>query len=110
MICHISVKPILLPITPRPNFRLANWDSYAEEIKLKYNDPAIIENPTLEEIDEYIEDCYTTIETAVRNNIPYTTHRTILLLLLLLLLNTTEKAEWDERKRYKLPDDNPHPP
>ncbi len=33
----------------------------------------------------------------------------LLLLLLLLLLNVKEKAEWDERKRYKLPDDNSHP-
>ncbi len=32
--------------------------------------------------------------------------RVLVLLLLLLLLNITEKAEWDERKRYKLPDDN----
>ncbi len=29
---------------------------------------------------------------------------------LLLLLNITEKADWDERKRYKLPDDNSEPP
>ncbi len=60
---------------PRPNFKMANWEAYADEIKLKYNDPAITENPTLEEIDAYIEDWYTTIETAVRNNIPHTINR-----------------------------------
>ncbi len=31
-------------------------------------------------------------------------------LLLLLLSSTTEKAAWDERKRYKLPDDNSQAP
>ncbi len=34
----------------------------------------------------------------------------LLLLSLLLLLNKAEKAEWDQCKRYKLPDDNHHPP
>ncbi len=41
---------------------------------------------------------------------PRSRRRNELTLLLLLLLNMTEKAEWDEHKCYKLPDDNPHPP
>lgn len=76
IVCTLSLTPTQIPCLPRPSFKRANWDNFKDEVKQAYIDPDIIVNPTLEEIDDYIEDWYNTIQNSINNNIPYTTHKT----------------------------------
>ena len=77
IIFTISTKPIQTPATPRPNYNQANWEQFAEELTISFSTNNLPEHPTLEEIDTEIEDWYTQIHNAIRNNIP-TTHYTTL--------------------------------
>lgn len=62
ILCQIPVNPIQVPTLPRPNFRQAKRKEFTEEIQQKYRYPSINDNPTLEDIDKYIDDWYYTIE------------------------------------------------
>lgn len=76
IICTLSIHPILQASLPRPSFKQANWESFTEEIKQKYNDPSIPDNIIIEDIDSYLEEWYSTIQSSIQSNIPYTTHIT----------------------------------
>lgn len=77
IVCTLSLTPTQIPCLPRPNLRQADWEKIQNEIKEKFEDPEIIENPTLEEIDDFIDDWYTKIQDSINNNIPLTIHKNI---------------------------------
>lgn len=72
----ISTKLIQIQTLPRPKFKSADWTQFQHELKERFNDPNIRINPTLEEIDSYLENWYSEINTAIQNNIPTTHHKT----------------------------------
>ncbi len=74
IICTLELTPTQIPCLPRPNFKRANWENFQKEIKETFNNPELTEDPTLEDIDDYIEHWYNTINNCINNNIPLTTH------------------------------------
>ena len=77
IIFTISTKPIQTPITPRPSYSQANWESFSEELTQSCSTNNLPAHPTLEEIDNEIQDWYAKINSAIRNNIPSTHHITL---------------------------------
>lgn len=77
IIATISTAPVYVPIPPRPNFTLANWNQFKQELETSFGNFPNPEFGTLEEIDQCLDCWYSKIQTAIKNNIPTTTHRTI---------------------------------
>ena len=73
IIATITCKPIAIPIKPRLQFSKANWDLYKDLLK----DVTIPteQNPTLEEIDNYLETWTKHIQDATDKAIPTITQR-----------------------------------
>ncbi|NJL51981.1 MAG: hypothetical protein HC930_06695 [Hydrococcus sp. SU_1_0] len=75
IIITISANPIQIPILPRPSFHNANWNAYKETLS-QHNMP-MKQNPTLEEIDTYLQNWTQHIHDASNIAIPTITHRII---------------------------------
>ena len=75
IIATISVNPIQIPIKTRPHYHRADWDSFKDILSTTDvpDDPL----PTLEDIDNYLDDWTTKIKTASQITIPNITHRII---------------------------------
>ena len=77
IVMTLATKPIQIPIPKRPDFKRADWTKFKTDITDKVGDPSIPENPTLEDIDEKIEDWYRAVQDSMTNNIPSTSYKTI---------------------------------
>ena len=75
IIATLSNNPIQIPIKPRNSFHRADWESYQQDLSI--NSPPTKEHPTLQDIDNYINNFNSQIEQATNNNIPKITYRTI---------------------------------
>ena len=75
IIATISCNPIAIPIKPRRQFRKADWDGYVNYLT-DLNLPTD-ENPTLEQIDYYLEDWTKHVQDATDKFIPIIKYRTI---------------------------------
>lgn len=68
IIATISAKPIYIPIKPRKSFHRANWEQYKQQLETV---PIPTEpNPTLEEIDQSLEQWTLEILNADKDTIP----------------------------------------
>ena len=77
IVMTLATKPIQIPIPKRPDFQRADWDKLKTDISEKLNDPTITDNPTLEDIDSYIDDWYRTVKDSIDANIPSTSFKTL---------------------------------
>lgn len=71
----LSSSPIQVPITPRFNKKLANWDGFKAE--LEPNEPPEMEGKLLAEIDTEMDKWFRLVERAMGNNIPITGYVTL---------------------------------
>ena len=75
IIARISANPIQIPIKPRLHYHKADWDKYKDE--LNDVDVPTDPTPTLEDIDEYLDDWTLKIKTASNTAIPTISYRII---------------------------------
>ena len=75
IIATISCNPLAIPIKPRRQFRKADWDGYANHLT-DLNLPTE-DNPTLEQIDYYLEEWTRHVQDATDKFIPTIRYRTI---------------------------------
>lgn len=75
IIATISSEPIRIQIKPRKSFHKADWTGYKTDL-LDFPIPTD-SNPTLEHIDDCLENWTTAIQNSSDNNIPIITSRTI---------------------------------
>ena len=75
IIATITCSPIQIPIKPRKCMHKANWNQYKTDLSTITlpTEP----NPTLEEIDEYLDTWTNHVQTASDKNIPTLKYRTI---------------------------------
>ena len=74
IIFTISTSPILIPVTPRPDFRKADWDKFQNHINnnLQNNN---LNNEIIETIDEAVDNWHQTIHDATQQFIPITHYK-----------------------------------
>ena len=71
----LSTDPILIPIKPRPSYVQANWDGYTNDLSTH---PIIdLQDGTLQDIDNAIDQVTTQIKDATERHIPTVRHRPI---------------------------------
>ena len=74
IIFTLSTSPILIPSPRRPHFSKANWESFTQHIE-EHIQQQQLNHANLEEIDQAIDEWYTTINTAISKYIPITYYR-----------------------------------
>lgn len=75
VIIKISSSPIQIPVTPRHDYKNANWDNFKAELATQ-NIPEMNGQP-VEEIDSTLKRWFEAVKTAMTNNIPKIRHRTL---------------------------------
>lgn len=74
VILTISITPILIPVTPRPNYRKANWKRFKARImETLHNNNLNI--ATLETIDYAVDNWHQAIDRAMQDAIPLTIYK-----------------------------------
>ena len=76
IILTISTTPILIPTTPRPNFRRADWKKFKNQVT-DILDNNTLNDMTLETIDLAIENWHQAINRATKESIPTTTFKSL---------------------------------
>lgn len=74
ILCTFSVNSIQIPSLPQPSFKQANWNCFTEEVKKKYSDHSISDNPSLENINTHTLMLVDNTTLNAIQNIPYITH------------------------------------
>lgn len=75
IIMTISAKAITKTVPPILDSKRAQWNSFKEEVTNNISQIRINEHMNKNEIDEKLQQWYTTIETAINNNIPKKTRQ-----------------------------------
>lgn len=75
IIIKVSASPIQIPVTPRLNFKKANWQNFSNELSTYRQ--LNLNNQPINKIDEQMQKWFTAVQNAMKNNIPLTTHRTL---------------------------------
>lgn len=70
----ISTSPILIPSTPRLNFKTANWEKFQNHVRNNLHSNNL-NNENIEIIDEAVENWHQTIENAIQISIPTTYYK-----------------------------------
>jgi len=75
IVMTISADPIQIPIRPRRSFYNADWDNY--KTTLNRQNFAPLDSPTLEEIDNRLDEWTKAVQDATDRHVPTIHHRTI---------------------------------
>lgn len=111
IIFKISSSPMLIPVSPRPNFNKADWAKFQTYVRnnLQRNN---LNNEIIETIDAAVENWHQTIQDAIKQSIPLTHYKPlptpkhsdttkILITLFTELQTYTKQHGWDiEHYRY----------
>ena len=77
IIFTITSRAITTQVNPRPDHKRANWDSFKNTVRLNIGQATPPANATTSQIDNAIQSWFRVITEAMNENIPQTTHITL---------------------------------